>query len=205
MINLILKGCCTVRKISVCILFIFILSICGCTAKIETIDFMPTDFSDSAELSIQSYNIPAPDFTLKDIYDNDFCLSDFRGETVVLCFFASWNTQCEEEFEFLSQTKKDFPNGVFYAISTQENTDMSIYENKEDVLKFVREHGLDLPVLFDEDTENSVYQKLYYVRTLPATFVIDANGNIRNILTSIVTDDSSNPYSDPISNLGNRE
>ena len=162
---------------------------------------MPADLNSKNQLLNQSYNIPAADFTLSDIDGNEFKLSDYIGTPVVLCFFASWNDYCFEEFEFLSQTKKDFPDAAFYAISTQEHSDMSILQNKLAVIEFAEDNGLDLPVLFDSEINDSVYQKLYYVRSLPATFVIDVDGNIRSIVTSIISADAPNPYSSTVSTL----
>lgn len=169
--------------------------------QVQVVDSLPEDFNSGGQLLTQSYNIPAPDFMLKDINGNEFKLSEYSGTPVVLCFFASWNTACNEEFQFLSQAKKDFPSTVFYAISTQENSDMTIYENKSAVIKFAENSGLDLPVLFDADIDNSVYQKLYYVRALPATFIIDANGNIQNIVTNVMPGDIPSLYASTVSDM----
>lgn len=39
----------------------------------------------------------APDFTLNDLSDKSVKLSDFRGKTVVLVFWASWCPDCRAE------------------------------------------------------------------------------------------------------------
>ncbi len=53
---------------------------------------------------------PAPDFTLADLDGNQVSLSDFRGKTVFINFWATWCPACREEMpeiEALYQQYKD--------------------------------------------------------------------------------------------------
>ncbi len=176
---------------------IMIIIFCSCAMlydRIEAINYSDERVSKQGMSIINSlYDIPAPDFELPNINGDMVRLSDLKGKVVVLCFFATWNKSCVEEFEFLSNAERDFGDVVFYGISTGERQDMTLSQNKENVVNFARENGLNLEILFDED--NSVYDKHYYVRSLPATYVIDPDGNIRNIVSGVILNyDDLKPY-----------
>ncbi len=49
----------------------------------------------------------APGFSLMDIDGNRVTLEQFRGKTVVIAFWSTWCSRCEEELTFLKQTLGD--------------------------------------------------------------------------------------------------
>ena len=63
---------------------------------------------------------PAPEFVLSDINGNAVKMSQFRGKTVVLIFWASWCPDCRAEVPALKelQAKTDPNKVVFVSISS---------------------------------------------------------------------------------------
>jgi cytochrome c biogenesis protein CcmG/thiol:disulfide interchange protein DsbE len=101
--------------------------------------------------------------------DGEASLSDYRGQVVVLNFWASWCKPCVAELPLLQQTQE--------RIAPRRATVLGVnYKDfPEDALGFVRRFDLTFPSLRDRDGE---YAEDYGSRAFPETFVIDRRGRI---------------------------
>ena len=114
----------------------------------------------------------APDFTLTSPGGEPVALSDFRGKTVVLNFWATWCPPCRAEMPELQQVWEERGEGrdlVVLAVDVEESADA--------VADFVENFGLTFPVALDAD--GSVADR-YGLPGLPSTFFIDARGVLRS-------------------------
>lgn len=109
----------------------------------------------------------APDFTLKDLNNNDVKLSDFRGKIVMVNFWGIFCNPCKEELPFF-QAISD--NWTILAINYKEGDTT--------VRSFISGQGYTFTVLLDSTGE---VHTLYNISIWPTTFFIDADGIIQKI------------------------
>ncbi len=112
----------------------------------------------------------APDFVLRDLKDQRFRLSDFKGKNPVLIIFtATWCTFCKDEiprFKFIHET---------YAKRGLEIVNIDIQESKERVARFTAKYGIPYRVLLDED---GIVSGIYGIRGVPSMVLVGPDGNI---------------------------
>ena len=118
---------------------------------------------------------PAPDFSLPDLNDKPYRLSDFRGKVVFLNFWATWCKPCREEMPSMEILNKNFEKDglVILAVSIDRVT------TTKDIPPFVKGMNLTFPVLIDSWGRTD---KPYKRMGVPETFIIDQQGIIREIV-----------------------
>jgi peroxiredoxin len=113
--------------------------------------------------------VKAQDFKLKDLSGKEISLSSFKGENVLLNFWATWCPPCKSEMpdmEKLYQETKD-SDLVILAVN--------IGEDRDTVKEFIDNNKYNYRILLDSDT--SVSEK-YTITSIPTTYLIDKEGNI---------------------------
>lgn len=111
----------------------------------------------------------APDFTVQDS-DHKVTLSQFRGQVVVLNFWATWCPPCVEETPSLvrMQSRLKYKGVVVLAVSIDD--DEAAYH------KFLKDYNVNMVTVRDEAKKAP---SLYGTFGWPETFIIDRNGVIR--------------------------
>jgi thiol-disulfide isomerase/thioredoxin len=110
-----------------------------------------------------------------------------HGNVVLLNFWATWCEPCRAEMPGLQQLADELRGQPFtlYSINLQEDPPA--------IEPFERQLSLHLPVLLDADGDVT---RAYGVRALPATFVIDQQGVVRQQrLGPLVEGGPSTPWS----------
>ncbi len=113
---------------------------------------------------------PAPDFTLKSRGGENLRLSEFRGEVVMINFWASWCGPCRQEMPLLDQLYSRYSPMGFTILGINVEEDSALAE------KLLEEIPVGFPILFD--SENHVTE-LYEVMAMPSTIMVDRDGNMR--------------------------
>ena len=112
----------------------------------------------------------APDFTVYDFEGNEVKLSDFKGKSVVLNFWASWCGPCKNEMPDFQQLYEEYGEDVHFVIVNMTDGGR---ETVESAKKFVEKAGYTFPVYFDTEYEAST---VYAVSSIPTTYFIDKDG-----------------------------
>ena len=125
--------------------------------------------------------LPAFDFTLTDQYGNTHTLSDYKGKTVFLNFWATWCPPCKREMpEIQALYERYGENEGDLIVLGVPNPKTAEYPNNSDetqdvVEKFLKDNGYTFPVVMDL-TGDTFSQ--YMISAFPTTFMIDKDGNV---------------------------
>lgn len=113
----------------------------------------------------------APDFVLQEAGTGRAVrLSDYRGQTVVLNFWATWCAPCRSEMPEFQKTyaARGGQGPVILAVDYRESDEL--------VGDFQKEFGLTFPLLMDRQ---GTVRAQYGAMGLPTTFFIDRDGIVR--------------------------
>ena len=112
----------------------------------------------------------APDFSLRNLKGNYENLDGYRGQVIVLNFWATWCAPCRVEMPSFEKLYRRYRSEgmMVLAVTLDKNAGQKIKS-------FVDEYGLSFPVLLDEKGE---VERLYPSMTIPFTYVIDREGRV---------------------------
>ena len=114
----------------------------------------------------------APDFALKSSTGENMRLSEFRGDVVMINFWATWCGPCRQEMPLLDELYTRYERVGFNLLG------VNIDDDSRRAMQMIEELGVNFPVLFDARKEVS---KLYEVEAMPVTVLVDRDGNVRYV------------------------
>lgn len=121
----------------------------------------------------------AYNFELEDINGKVTKLSDYKGQMVIVNYFATWCGPCVDEAPELEAFEQEYGDQYKLLI-------LDLGETQDRVKKFVKEHKTTSTYLFDFNRKVS---KEYNVVGQPETFIIDKEGIIREHYIGPITKD----------------
>lgn len=116
----------------------------------------------------------APDFKLSKLRGETVNLSDFRGQVVLLTFWATWCPSCRLEMPSMERLHNELGHRGLTILA------INFRENRDEIASLYEEHHLTFTALLDE--EALVFDR-YRSRWLPTTFLINKKGEIVGSLT----------------------
>lgn len=150
-----------------------ILLIQGCTPSSQSIT------SDGPEATA-AVNVgeSAPDFTLVDLDGNQVSLSDFRGKTVFINFWATWCPPCRAEMPEIEAIYQEYKDKGVIVIG------VDILESEDVVRRFVEQGGYSWTFVLDISGEVAAN---YEVAAIPTSFFVDREGIIQAVSIGAMT------------------
>lgn len=130
----------------------------------------------------------AIDFTLTDQYGNSHTLSDYKGKTVFLNFWATWCPPCRAEMPDIQKLYETYDTEGEDALIVLGVASPNIggEKSEEGVKQFLEENGYTYPVLMDMTGEQFMN---YGVFSYPTTFMIDRDGNVFGYVSGSLSGD----------------
>ena len=114
----------------------------------------------------------APDFALRSSLGENLRLSEYRGQVVMLNFWATWCGPCRQEMPLLEDIYGRYEPAGFSLLA------INLDEENEDALDMASALGVTFPLLFDDEKTVS---RLYDIRAMPMTVLIDRDGRVRHV------------------------
>lgn len=124
---------------------------------------------------------PAPDFKLKTLDGGEVSLSQFRGQPVLINFWASWCPPCRLEMPDLVRAYEAHKAEGFVILGI----DLTFQDSIPDVRAFVEEFQMTFPVLLDET--GVVTTEVYRLRGLPMSIFVDRTGIVSRVHIGAMT------------------
>ena len=125
--------------------------------------------------------IPAPDFTWTDQNGQSHTLSEYKGKTVFLNFWATWCGPCRSEMPEIQALYERYGSNqgdlIVLGVANPK-TEEQPYNNDgtvEEVAQFMEENGYTFPTVMDTTGETLM---AYGISAFPTTFMIDTEGNV---------------------------
>jgi len=133
----------------------------------------------------------APAFTLASRAGQDVSLTQYKGQVVMINFWASWCGPCRQEMPLLESIYKKYNKMGFTMIGVNVEPDSNAAN------EWLKATPVSFPILYDRDSKVS---KLYDVAGMPSTVIIDRSGKLRVLHRGYKPGDE-NEYLDSIRTL----
>lgn len=132
--------------------------------------------------------VPAIDFTLKDQFGNEHTLSDHKGKTVFLNFWATWCGPCRSEMPDIQKLYETYETEGDNAVIILGVAAPGLGQEKDEagIKAFLDESGYTYPTLMD--TTGDLFSE-YGISSFPTTFMIDREGNVFGYVSGALNED----------------
>ena len=162
------------RKLSRAILATGLRSLFWCSAVlILTPAIARSQHTHSNQSSAPGVGVPAIPFDLKSVDGNSVGLASFRGKPLMMNFFASWCDPCREEMPLINEMAVRSGKDGYAVLG------IAVEDTRAAVMQYAQEAKLVFPIALDL---NSTVKRAYRIFGPPATFFIDGQGTIRDVV-----------------------
>jgi peroxiredoxin len=134
---------------------------------------------------------PAPQFTLTARSGANVSLGQYKGQVVMLNFWASWCGPCRQEMPLLDSIYTKYKRMGFTLIG------VNVEPDSKSANDWLKQTPVSFPILYDKESKVS---KMYDVEGMPSTVIIDRAGKVRALHRGYKPGDE-NEYLDSIRTL----
>jgi peroxiredoxin len=114
----------------------------------------------------------APDFTLKSLEGRNLRLDEYKGQVVLINFWASWCGPCRQELPLLDRINARYHDAGFAVLGVNVEGQMGPASD------MAKKTGVSFPVLVDE---NQRVSELYDLEAMPTSVVVDRDGVVKYV------------------------
>jgi thiol-disulfide isomerase/thioredoxin len=140
--------------------------------RISSVALLSMGIAGAASNAPLASGSPAPGFELDSLAGKQVNLADYKGQVVLLNFWASWCGPCRKEMPILEQLHKAYKSKGVQLVG------VNVEPNSDDARKYLHSTPVSFPVVFDRTSSVS---KLYQVQGMPNTVILDRSGKVRYI------------------------
>ena len=115
-------------------------------------------------------SIAAPEFMLKNLSGDTVRLEQFRGDYILLNFWATWCPPCVKEMPSMERLQQKFKHKGIHVVAISLDK-----EPEAKIAAFVARLNLTFPILLDPDGKVS---GPYGANALPSTFILNPDGRV---------------------------
>ena len=153
----------------------------------DVIESEKNEVPDESDKKEEEYTVvAAPDFELVDQYGVTHRLSDYKGKTVFLNFWATWCGPCRSEMPDIQELYEENSKGEEVVILGIAAPNLGGEKSAKEIAAFLEENGYAYPVLMDETGEQF---SVYGVSAFPTTYMIRPDGNIEGYIQGAISKD----------------
>ncbi len=135
----------------------------------------------------------APPFLLTDMYGDDVSLADFRGQPVIINFWATWCAPCIFEMpELQAAYEQHQEDGLVVLALNRDQAPQTVGDFLANDLSV----ALTFPVLLDE---HAVVADSYGILNMPTTYFVDSQGRVSAVHRGPLTLEQITTYLDAMS------
>jgi peroxiredoxin len=124
----------------------------------------------AASAATELLGMEAPDFVLKSVAGKNLRLSEYRGEVVMVSFWATWCGDCRAQLAELGAMRERYRDAGVELLA------VSLDQNAREASEITKEAGY--PVLHDATGDVG---RLYDVTKMPVMVLVDRGGVVREI------------------------
>jgi cytochrome c biogenesis protein CcmG, thiol:disulfide interchange protein DsbE len=128
--------------------------------------------------SAAGIGVPAIAFELKSLDGKSVSLANFHGRPLMMNFFASWCDPCREEMPLINELATKAGRDGYAVLG------IAIEDTRAAIMQYAQEAKLVFPIALDP---NSTVKRAYRIFGPPATFFIDGQGTIRDVVIGPIT------------------
>lgn len=133
---------------------------------------LPASESSIKKTNTLDQGVEAPDFELFTLDNKKTKLSDYRGQKIILNFWATWCPPCKAEMPHMEEFHKKNKDKNISIVSVNLT---SIDKGKSKITSFVKDYGLTFPIMLDESGKIGLE---YQAFAIPTSYIIDEKGII---------------------------
>ncbi len=115
----------------------------------------------------------AIDFNVKDLNGDDLSLEKYRGNVILLDFWAVWCGPCIAEMPNVKQVYEKYKEANFQIIG------ISLDQSRDTLVGYLEKEGITWPQFFDGNGWQNQVAEMYGINSIPRMYLIDDEGVVR--------------------------